>query len=118
MSIWRAKFDPNAEFVVGKPFRFGVHDFKRGEPFNHHTSARQLRTFYDARLMDYAPTQPDTETDSDSTEIPGSETNTPTGGRRISMVSRGWYNVLDTDGNKLNDKKLRLQEAEALVAQG
>lgn len=34
----------------------------------------------------------------------------------ISKISRGWYNVEDAEGNELSPKKLRKDDAEALLA--
>lgn len=34
----------------------------------------------------------------------------------ISNISRGWYNVIDAEGNELSPKNLRKDEAEALLA--
>lgn len=34
----------------------------------------------------------------------------------ISKISRGWYNIVDAEGNELSPKKLRKDEAEAFLA--
>lgn len=34
---------------------------------------------------------------------------------RLAMAGRGWYNVLDANDDPINDKKLRLKDAEKLL---
>jgi len=160
-SIWRAKFDPTAEYVVSKTLRFGGRTFEIGEPFDVKTSERQKRTLYDSRFLSINPNptiaeieevpvvgslieqqvaneqprneqtnpaQDDPQKDGDNSGQPAEpngddpqsndhkpeQSNAPV--LRHMMVSRGWYNVVDPDGNIINEKKLRLKDAIELAA--
>jgi len=138
-SIWRKPFDPAAEYVVIKTLRFGGRTFKTGQLFNAKTTDRKKRLLFQSRYLDFKPedqkpvlvesppikplpiesasvqSEPEPEPEPESTQQSTSEVSPTTA--RITLANRGWYNVVDADGNQINKTKLRMKDAEELVKQ-
>jgi len=141
-SIWLAQFDPDADYEVVRPFRFAGESFEKGEIFDFKTSTRQLRILYESRHIrlvvpvervavpapasvplapvsadpDDGPAEPvldgvEDPVDPESTETPNDDPAPVT----ISPKGGGWYDVLDPNGAVLNDRPLRIADAEHMV---
>lgn len=173
-SIWPPEYDPEADYVVNRPFLFGSVNYepnKPGEPevpFDVKTTERQMRVLYGSRFIRVAepsitevsppPVLPPTpasvaddapESVDDGAADSGAldaheadidinieavdaddvaehleekaeqirETVTKAKAKLPELVKKsgGWYDVVDSEGNKFNEKSLRIKDAERLI---
>ena len=121
-SIWQNKFDPGAEYEVNKPLRFAGEDFKVGDRFDVKTSERQMRILYDSRFIrrvepavvqDIVILAADPEGIADQIKeaVAEGKPKPP----ELMKKSGGWYDVVGPDGKRLNEKSLRIKDAERVV---
>lgn len=117
-SIWPKEFDPGADYEVARPFKFGGREFKPPEPFDVKTSPRQLQIMYGSRFIRMVEKPPVEIAAGVGTSTNGSTAKAvgETPKLKLSKRSGGWYDVVDSSGKPVNEKGLRIGDAEKLIA--
>lgn len=137
-------FSTHSQYVVNHPFRWQGRDRKRGEPFDVRMNPRQAKLLFEKRdivpagdyrgplaeggFLESALTDvneggqeafvPDADDvrEEDLEEVLREELAEPVASLTVHAKGGGWFDVVDADGNPVNDKALRKDEAEALAA--
>lgn len=103
------KYDPSAKYVTRRPFLYAGVQYSPGDPFDTEQDHRRSRILLERRFLVKAGN----EAGNKIRDIPVRRT--ADGKRRVVKRSPGWYDVLDEDGNKLNERAIRKKDAETLA---
>jgi len=108
------KFDPAARYQVRRPFVFNGHHYNRGDFFECAAQHERLaRILYHRKKIMQVQVEPSEEV-VEEPEQPEEPAESQTE-YRLEPRGKGWFDVLDTDGNAMNERALRLDVARALA---